>query len=57
MSILNVASPLSDTLGSALYEYVFNRQLTPLIIVSAAATALVYLLIPLMVSPIVAKEA
>jgi MFS family permease len=55
MSILNVASPLSDTLGSALYEHVFDRHLTPLIIVSAAATALVYFLIPLMVAPVVAK--
>jgi Na+/melibiose symporter-like transporter len=49
MSILNVASPLSDTFGAVLYEHVFDRQLTPLIIVSAAATALVFFLIPLMV--------
>jgi len=49
MSVLNVASPLSDTFGSVLYEDVFDRQLTPLIIVSAAATALVFVLIPLMV--------
>jgi len=57
MSILNVASPLSDTLGSALYEHVFDRQLTPLIIVSAAATALVYFLIPLMVTPAITESA
>jgi predicted MFS family arabinose efflux permease len=49
MSIVNVANPLSDTLGSVLYEHVFNRQLTPLIVLSAAATALVFFLIPLMV--------
>ncbi|HEY4042649.1 MAG TPA: MFS transporter [Rhodopila sp.] len=49
MSILNVASPLSDTVGSVLYQHVFARQLTPLIVVSAAATALVFFLIPLMV--------
>jgi MFS family permease len=49
MSVLNIASPLSDTFGSVLYEHVFDRQLTPLILVSAAATALVFFLIPLMV--------
>ena len=49
MSILNLTTPLSDTLGSVLYQHVFNRQLTPLIIVSAAATGLVFFLIPLMV--------
>jgi MFS family permease len=49
MSIVNLCGPLSDTLGSALYQHVFNAQLAPLIIVSAAATALVFFLIPLMV--------
>ena len=49
MSILNIANPLGDTFGSVLYEHVFDRQLAPLIIVSAVATALVYFLIPLMV--------
>jgi MFS family permease len=49
MSIVNLSSPLSDMLGSALYEHVFEQQLAPLILVSAAATALVYFLIPLMV--------
>jgi MFS family permease len=48
MSVLNIANPLGDTLGSALYEHVFDRQLAPLILVSAAATAFVYLLIPLL---------
>jgi hypothetical protein len=57
MSILNVAGPLSDTLGSVLYQHVFNRQLAPLIVVSAAATALVFLLIPLMVARGVPKPA
>jgi hypothetical protein len=47
MSIVNLTNPLSDTLGSVLYENVFDRQLPPLIIVSAAATGLVYFLIPL----------
>lgn len=49
MSIINVTNPLSDALGSLLYERVFQKQLTPLILVSAAATALVFFLIPLMV--------
>jgi MFS family permease len=48
MSILNLTSPLSDTLGSALYQHVFNQHLMPLILVSATATALVFFLIPLM---------
>jgi MFS family permease len=49
MSILNLTSPLADTLGSVLYQHVFAEQLAPLIIVSAAATALVFFLIPLVV--------
>jgi MFS family permease len=57
MSIVNVANPLSDTLGSVLYQHVFNRQLTPLIVLSAAATALVFFLIPLMVVRPVPKPA
>ena len=49
MSIVNLTNPLADTMGSALYQHVFNEQLAPLIIVSAATTALVFFLIPLMV--------
>ena len=49
MSIFNLTFPLSDTVGSALYQHVFDRQLAPLIIVSAAATALVFFVMPLMV--------
>jgi len=49
MSIVNLTGPLSDTLGSVLYQHVFHEQLAPLIVVSAAATALVFFLIPLMV--------
>ena len=48
MSIINLATPLSDTTGSVLYEHVFHRQLAPLIVLSAAATALVLVLVPLM---------
>ena len=49
MSIVNLTGPLADTLGSVLYEHVFDERLAPLIIVSAAATAVVFFLIPLMV--------
>ena len=49
MSIVNLTGPLSDTLGSVLYQHVFDEQLAPLIILSAWATALVFFLIPLMV--------
>jgi BT1 family len=49
MSIVNLTGPLSDTSGSVLYQHVFHQKLAPLIIVSAAATALVFFLIPLMV--------
>jgi MFS family permease len=48
MSILNLTHPLSDTLGSVLYEHVFDRHLAPLIVVSAAATGLVFFLVPFM---------
>ena len=41
MSVINVATPVSDVIGSALYDHVFASHLAPLIIVSAAATALV----------------
>jgi MFS family permease len=47
MSIVNLTNPIADTLGSVLYEHVFDRQLPPLILVSAVATGLVYFLIPL----------
>ena len=40
MSVINLATPLADTAGSALYEYVFVSQLAPLIMVSAGFTAL-----------------
>jgi MFS family permease len=47
MSVINLATPVSDALGSVLYEYVFARRLAPLIVVSAALTAAVFLLLPL----------
>jgi hypothetical protein len=57
MSILNIAGPLSDITGSALYEHLFNHQFAPLIVVSAAATGLVFFLIPLMLVRAMPKPA
>jgi MFS family permease len=48
MSVMNVATPLHDTIGALLYEHVFGGRLAPLIVVSAAFTAVVFLLIPLL---------
>jgi MFS family permease len=57
MSIVNLTNPIADTLGSVLYEHVFDQQLAPLILLSAAATGLVFLLIPLMVTREIPKPA
>lgn len=48
MSVLNLAEPLGNTLGSVLYEHAFDKHLPPLIVVSAAATGLVFFLVPYM---------
>ena len=48
MSVINLASPLHDTIGAFLYEHVFHETLAPLIVVSAAFTALIFLLVPLL---------
>jgi MFS family permease len=47
MSVINLATPLADTSGAFLYEHLFGGRLAPLIVVSAAFTAFVLLLIPL----------
>jgi hypothetical protein len=47
MSVMNLATPLADTSGAYLYDHVFAGQLAPLIVVSAAFTAFVLVLIPL----------
>jgi predicted MFS family arabinose efflux permease len=46
MSVINFATPLSDTIGAVLYEHVFANRLAPLIVVSAAFTAFVLVLVP-----------
>ncbi len=48
MSLLNLSSALSNNLGAFLYEHVFHNRLAPLIVVSAAATAVILALIPLL---------
>jgi predicted MFS family arabinose efflux permease len=48
MSVINLATPLADTIGAVLYQRVFHAQLAPLIAVSAAFTAFVFALVPLL---------
>lgn len=48
MSVINLATPLSDTIGAFLYQHVFAGQLAPLIVASAAFTAFVFALVPLL---------
>ena len=49
MSVINLATPLADTIGAFLYQHLFHEALAPLIVVSAAFTALIFLLVPLLV--------
>ncbi len=46
MSVINLATPLSDTIGAVLYQHAFGGRLAPLIVVSAAFTAFVLVLVP-----------
>jgi len=48
MSVINLATPLADTLGAFLYQHLFASQLAPLILVSAAFTGFVFVLVPLL---------
>jgi predicted MFS family arabinose efflux permease len=48
MSVTNLAMVLSDNAGSFLYEHVLQRQIAPLVLVSAAFTSLALLLVPLL---------
>ena len=45
MSVINLATPLSDTIGAFLYDHVFQAALAPLIVVSAAFTAFALVLL------------
>jgi predicted MFS family arabinose efflux permease len=48
MSVTNFTSALSENLGSLFYEHLFHRQLAPLIVVSAAFTALAFAFVPML---------
>jgi MFS family permease len=48
MSLINLATASGDIIGSFLWEYVFHKSLTPLILVSAAFTAFAFVLVPLL---------
>jgi predicted MFS family arabinose efflux permease len=48
MSIINLATTLADNVGSFLYTHLFHSSLTPLVLVSAAFTAVAFVLVPLL---------
>ncbi|MBO0735777.1 MAG: MFS transporter [Alphaproteobacteria bacterium] len=48
MSVTNFSLALSENLGSFCYEHLFQRQLVPLILLSAAFTAVAFLFVPLL---------
>jgi MFS family permease len=48
MSIINLATASADIVGSFLFQHLFNHALAPLIVVSAAFTALAFVLLPLL---------
>ncbi len=48
MSIINLATTVSDNLGSFLYTHAFHRSLPPLIAISAGFTAFAFVLVPLL---------
>ena len=48
MSIINLATTFADNVGSFLYTHLFNSNLTPLVLVSAAFTAFAFVLVPLL---------
>ena len=48
MSIINLATSLGDNVGSYLYTHVFHNTLPPLVLLSAAFTAVAFVLVPLL---------
>lgn len=48
MSITNLTSALSENFGSFLYEHLLQRHLQPLILLSAAFTAVAFFFVPLL---------
>ena len=48
MSVCNLASALADNVGSFLYAHLFDNNLRPLLVISAAFTAFAFVLVPLL---------
>jgi MFS family permease len=48
MSVCNLASTLADNVGSFLYTHLFDHSLRPLVLISAAFTAVAFILVPLL---------
>jgi MFS family permease len=48
MSIINLATATADIVGSFLFQHLFDHKLAPLILASAAFTALAFVLLPLL---------
>ena len=48
MSVINLATSTADNVGAYLYSHVFNTNLQPLVVISAAFTAFAFVLVPLL---------
>jgi MFS family permease len=48
MSLINLSNASADNVGSFLYGHVFHNSMTPLVLVSAAFTAVAFVLVPLL---------
>jgi MFS family permease len=48
MSIINLASSAADNVGSFLYTHMFDHNMRPLVLISAAVTAFAFVLVPLL---------
>ncbi len=48
MSVINLATATADIVGSFLFQHLFDHTLAPLILASAAFTALAFVLLPLL---------
>jgi len=48
MSVINLATASADIVGSFFFQHLFNHRLPPLVLVSAAFTALAFVLVPLL---------
>jgi len=48
LSVTNLAMALGDNIGSLLFEHMFGSRLAPLILVSAAATVVIAIFVPLL---------